>query len=106
MAKKEKGINKKLLNQMTGSAMPQEMKPVLHLTGKDAKALHKMKPGAKVKMTVHGKVMSVGMSRYGPEKGKAEAEVEIHKMKMIKGKSDMESMEGKMEDKSEGGMKE
>lgn len=86
MAKKT-GINKKLLNQMTASAMPEPMpKPMLHLSGKDAKAMHGMKPGAKVKMAVHGKLMNVGLSEYGPNKGTHEASVQIHKLKMMKGK--------------------
>ncbi len=97
--KKSGGMNKKLLNQMTDSAIPMERdKPMLHMTGKEAKAMHGMKPGAKVKMQVHGKVMSVGMSRYGPEKGSPEAEIEIHGMKMMHGKKDMEGMK---EDKAE-----
>jgi len=92
MAKKksEKGINKKVLHQLTDSAPQMERdKPTLHLTGDEAKAVHQMKPGSKVSMAVHGKVTSVGLMRYGPDKGKPEADVEIHRMRMMKGEKGM-----------------
>ena len=88
--KKEGGLNKKLLHKLTETAPSMEKpKPTLTLTGAEAKAVHGMKPGSKVSMTVHGKVTSVGLMRYGPEKGKPEAEVEIHGMSLLKGKKGM-----------------
>ena len=102
-------LNRKVLDQMTATAQPMERdKPRLHLTGPEAKAVHKMKPGAKVKMTVHGKVTSMGLAQWGPDKGQPEADVEIHGMKMMKGKgkTGMKDMEGKMEDKKAEGVEE
>lgn len=87
--KKSEGLNKKLLNKLSATAEPmQREKPMLHLTGAEAKAVHSMKPGAKVSMNVHGKVTSVGLMRWGPEKGQPEAEIEIHGMKMMRGKKE------------------
>ena len=100
----EKGLNKKLLSKLTETAMPMERdKPRLHLTGPEAKAVHGMKPGAMVSMQVHGKVTSIGLSQWGPEKGSPEADMEIHGMKMIRGKK---AIEGKKEEKAERKMKE
>lgn len=95
------GLNKKLLDKLTASAPQMERdKPTLHLTGNEAKAVHNMKPGSMVSMAVHGKVTSVGLMRYGLDKGKPEADVEIHGMKMMHGKK---GREDKTEDKVEGG---
>lgn len=79
MAKKKDGLNKKLLNQMSVEAMPKP-KPTMRLYGKDAKRMHGRMPGSNVKMTVHGKVMQIGMETYG-DKGPM-AEVEVHKIQM------------------------
>ncbi len=106
MKNKGKGMNTKLLNQLTESAMPEgPPKEILRLHGKEAKAMHGMKPGAKVKMTVHGKLMNVGLGEYGSEKGKHQASVEIHKMRMHK-KKDMGEKETPAENRAEGGIEE
>ena len=79
MAKKKSeksGINKKLLNKMTESAMPAERpKPRLSLYGKDAQAFFGKKPGSKVSAKIKGVVQSVGMREWNSNEPEADIRI-------------------------------
>ena len=62
---KSGGLNTKILNKMSATAMPSAPPmPTLHLRGAHAKKFHGLKPGAKVGARIRGTLQNVGYDQY------------------------------------------
>lgn len=87
--KATKGKRQKHIDKMIGPAMAEmgKPKPTLHLTGKEAKQLFGMKPGAKVTAQVSGVITNVGVQTWSKDK-EPEASIEIHKTRIARGHGD------------------
>jgi len=63
------------------AVMPDEkMKPRLTLDGTEAKALHAIKPGGRVRLMVNGRLLNVGLRSYGERVPTAEIEIDHTKV--------------------------
>ena len=62
------------------------IRPSLHMEGKDAERLHKLKPGAKVRMHVEGVVRSLSRDTYGGRTNHS-ATVEVHRVRPARGRA-------------------
>lgn len=95
-------MSKKSKSKSQDVAAPMDMAPRMHLDGDHAKAMKRHRVGDKVRMEVHGKVMSVNQSQYDGEKPRHSIGIEIERIKHKSPKQKTGHAGGKHADDAEG----
>ncbi len=75
MAGKDTKMNKKVLGNMTDTAMPFKPRTMIRLHGSDAKRFLDKKPGTKVSAQISGVIQSIGLEEYNHNEPMAEIRV-------------------------------